>query len=97
MFYIRVYGTFLWHATVGRFFENIVHNVTLVCHVAEIMTDLNKQTMRRIKLTHGSAMVSEKITDETREALNKMTELAYKHQAKQCDIQGVINWHRIKQ
>ena len=47
--------------------------------------------MKRIKLTHGSARVSENITEETKEALNKMTELAYKHQAKQCDIYGVVS------
>ena len=68
----------------------LVHIVPCVCHVAELNTNLNKQTMKRIKLTHGSARVSENITDETKEALNKMTELAYKHQTEQCTIQNVV-------
>ena len=68
-----------------------ISNVPCVCHVAELNTNLNKQTMKRIKLTHGSTRVSENITDETKEALNKMTELAYKHQTEQCDIHSVVD------
>jgi hypothetical protein len=47
--------------------------------------------MKKIKLTHGSARVSENITDETKEALNKLSELAYNHGTKQCAIQSVVN------
>jgi len=36
--------------------------------------------MKRIKLTHGSARVSKGITDQTIEALNKLSELAYNHE-----------------
>lgn len=41
--------------------------------------------MTRIKLTHGSARVSEDITEETKEALNKLTELAYNQVCKECE------------
>jgi hypothetical protein len=46
--------------------------------------------MKRIKLVHGSARVSENITNQTIEALNKLSVLAYNNKPKQCDIHVVV-------
>lgn len=46
--------------------------------------------MKRIKLTHGTARVSEDISKETIDALNHLVDLAYKHETKQCTIQRVM-------
>lgn len=46
--------------------------------------------MKRIKLTHGTARVSEDISKETIDALNHLADLAYKHETKQCTIQRVM-------
>lgn len=39
--------------------------------------------MKRIKLTHGTARVSDNISEQTIEALNKLSEMAYKLEPKQ--------------
>jgi hypothetical protein len=52
--------------------------------------------MKRIKLVHGSARVSENITNQTIEALNKVCVLAYNNKPKQCDIHIVSKFVTAK-
>ena len=52
--------------------------------------------MKRIKLTHGTVRVSDDISEDTINALNKMTELAKTHYTKQFDIHGVVSSNLLK-
>lgn len=47
--------------------------------------------MKRIKLKHGTARVNDNVSEETINALNKLSEVAYNMTPEQCAIHNVSN------